>query len=403
MLNKYRKVSIRVGDIVKYGFLLCLCLLLALPAAAQMIEPGGELISYGAVVDGTVTQEMIFEWWSIQGSEGDLMVVEMIGENGLAPLIGLLDPDGELIARSADGEINGLISMEFTLPVTGMYTIVATRVGNVDGTTTGDYTLRVSRANPTIGRDRPYQPVTFRCRDMEVITAATLEFSEDLDTVQFYRINIFGMDDFQPVIHVELEGIGLTDCSSDSQAMGGTSFTLPGEETVVIEGDLLQQVAQLTITGANQAGRVTLTIGSRDGSAGRYLAVIEGFSIEPRTDVDYLTIGQGPLAARAPLLVYMVAGVNQRLDPTVLLVQPTEDSDGIVCDDAGRRGCEHVPSIAGLHVNLNDAEISGSRFDAGALLPPGDPELRLLELRSFRGNTAGTYALVLLGELPPRP
>jgi hypothetical protein len=98
----------------------------------------------------------------------------------------------------------------------------------------------------------------------------------------------------------------------------------------------------------------------------------------------------------------MVAGRNERLDPSVLLVERTEESDGVVCDDAGRRGCEHVPSAVGLRVDVGDAQWVGSRFDAGALLPPGDPQMRLLELRSFNGQTSGAYALALLGELPPR-
>jgi hypothetical protein len=244
---------------------LVLCLLLALPAAAQT-EPDAAYISYDSVVAGSISDDIFYEWWFIQASEGDVMMVEMAAADGLAPLIGLLDPNGDLIARSADGEVNGTALMEYTLPVTGLYTIVATRVDNQRGTTSGSYSLRTRQISAGAGRDRPYQQVVFRCRDMNVTNVATLEFAEDLATAGFYRINIYGLDDFVPVIRVYLEGVDLTDCSSDSQAMGGHSFTLPGEETIVVEGDRLNQAAQLTISGAAHAGRLCEY---RPGAAGR--------------------------------------------------------------------------------------------------------------------------------------
>ncbi len=375
----------------------------ACPAAAQTDETGAALITYDEVVTENIADDAIFDWWFLDAQADDVLVVDMRGSNGLAPLIGLLDPGGNLIARSEDGPVNGLASMEYTVTETGQYVIVATRVGNENGTSTGDYELRVREASGAYVVDNPYQQVTFRCRDMDVTNAATVEFSEDFGTSAAYRINVYGIDGFIPVIRVYLAGVDVTDCSRDSQAMGGDTFTLPGEETVVLEGDVLQTVAQLTITGVDAAGDATLTIGSEDGAPGRYLAVIEGLNIDNPSDIDTVNVGQGPLAAQTPLLVYMVAGLNERLDPSIELLSDSDEDEQNVCDDAGRRGCEQVPSLVGLRVTIGEAvEIVGDRFDAGVLLPPGPPQMRLLELSSFGNNTAGTYSLVLIGELPAR-
>ncbi|MBZ0295436.1 MAG: hypothetical protein K8L99_22945 [Anaerolineae bacterium] len=390
-------------------FLLC-CIFLfsAIVASAQVDEPGAEVLSYDSIVSDEINADAIFDWWFIDAQEGDEMVVDMQGSDGLAPLLGLLDPNGTLVTRSDDGVADGSVTLDYTIPADGQYVIVATRAGNENGTTTGSYQLRVRRANGPVTRVNPYQEVIFRCNDMQVTNTAILEFYDDSDQVSAYRINVYGVGDFVPVIRVELDNLNVTDCSSDSQAMGGDSYTLPGQDTITLEGDLLEHAAQLTITGAKQAGTVLLTIGSRDGVPGQYVAVIEGFYIDPANDRDTLRVGQGPLAASAPLLVYMVGGKNERLDPAIALEEENEPDDSqastaIVCDDAGRRDCDQVPSVAGLQVMIGeDVEIQGDRFDAGALLPAGDPSLRPLVLSSFSGNTSGSYSLVLIGELPPR-
>lgn len=383
--------------------LFCILLLSATAASAQIGEPDTEILTYDSVVSGDITADAIFDWWFIQAQAGDEMVIDMQASDGLAPLLGLLSPESILVARSEDGTVDGAVTMEYIAPEDGEYVIVATRAGNENGTTTGSYQLRVRRANAAFTRVNPYQQVIFRCNDMEVTNAATLEFYDYSEQVTAYRINVYGIGDFVPVIRVELERLGVTDCSSDSQAMSGDNYTLPGQETVTLEGDLLRHAAQLTITGAQQAGMVLLTIGSRDGAPGQYVTVIEGFYIDPRNDRDILRIGQGPLAAAAPLLVYMVGGKNERLDPVITFEDDSGDTNATICDDAGRRGCDEVASIEGLQINIGaEVEIRGDRFDAGALLHPGDPLLRSLELGSFSGNTSGSYSLVLLGELPLR-
>ena len=386
---------------MKFSLLASLIILLltALPLTAQDDVPLAVLINYDDEVADNLTDVAFWDWWHIQAGEGDVLVVNMFADEALEPLLGLLSPEGDLLTRSADGVAGGRVTMEYTIPATGEYTIVATRAGNESGTSTGSYQLQVRRANAPDSRAETYQQVTFRCQDYEVTNVATVEFSEDTEQADFYLISIYGFGGFEPVIRVDFDGIDLEDCSRDSQGMAGTVYTVPGEEPVTIEGEN-PHVAQLMISSADEVQGVTLTIGSANGTTGRYVALIDGFTIG-EDDLDTVRIGQGPLAATDPLVVYMVAGSGTRLDPSLRLLTNPADDDGIVCDDAGRRGCEDVPSPVGLSIQIANMEqtITADRFDAGITLSPGPPQLRDIELGSFRGNTTGRYALVLLGSL----
>src|SRR5262249_39665627 len=154
----------------------------------------------------------------------------------------------------------------------------------------------------------------------------------------------FGVDGFRPVIRVNFTGTNAQPfelCNIDAQNTVGDTFTFPGEATQTITKDTLDQATQLSLAGADQMGPITLTIGSKDGQAGRYMAVIEGLSIEPSNDTDGVEIRVGPLAAKTTsIMAYMVAGQNSRLDPFMQLIDGSQ-----TCDDAGRGDCTAVPSF----------------------------------------------------------
>lgn len=384
--------------------LLCLiiALLLTLPVSAQEDLPVSDSINYDDTVFETLTARSFWDWWLLQAAEGDEIVAEMTGEQGLEPLLGILDPNGTLVARSADGEVNGKVTLEYKAPTAGEYTIVATRVGNENGTSLGSYSLVVRRSNEAPVRVNPYQEVTFRCQNYEVTNAATIVFADDEEQAPSYIIAIYGLDGFRPVIRAELGALNFTDCSRDTQHMGGSIFALPGEEPFTLVENFDEIAAYLFIPNGAPAGEITFTIGSEDGAPGRYMAVIHGFTIG-EDDEDFIRLSQGPLAALRPLTMYMIAESSSRLDPALAFLNP--DERGAICDDAGRRGCEGVPSPDGLYIFLAEraVEIKPDPFDAGLVLPPGTPKFREIELGSFNGNATGSYAIVLIGELPPRP
>jgi hypothetical protein len=378
-------------------------ILLAVPAMAQDDDtPTVMPINYDDNVDETLTQNAFFDWWQITAQKGDNIVVDMTASGGLEPLIGLLDSGGTLVMRSEDGAAGSTVTLEYIIPEDGQYTIVATRVGNAEGTSTGSYSLRLRIANPPVEDVNPYQDVTFRCDDHEVTTASTLVFQEDPVTDLGHRITVYGLDGFRPVIRLNVDSPNEYEiCNTDAQWTLGDTFTLPGENARTIAEDDLEGVSQFLVNHAENAGVITITIGSQDGQPGRYMAVIEGFNIDPATDIDAVEVRVGPLAAKATAIqMYMVAAQNSRVDPFMLRAD-TEAT----CDDAGRKGCEAVASFTGSGAVLHEGTgttITGDRSDAGLLIDPGNPDPVVVRLGSREGQTHGTYALVLIGELPPR-
>lgn len=407
-LNAFKNYLLAIGFIFFIAF----------PALAQQDDdvPSVYPITYDQVIEDTITNTAIFDWWQLEASQGDIIVADMEASNGLAPLLGILDPSGSLVACSggiispegepqgcgSDGEVDGKITLEYTALSSGQHTIVATRVGNMDGTTTGNYTLLVQRASSIPPRVNPFQEVVFRCQDFEAVTVATLKFADDPETVSYYRINVYGLGDFKPVIRVHLSLPDVEDCSSDPTSTEGIQYLFPDAEPITLENGESPSTAQLLLTGADRMGTITLTIGSKDGAPGRYMAVIDGFTIDPANDADAVEARIGPLATAQPIQLYMVAVGNSRVDPTMSFVGDNI-ANSFVCDDAGRRGCEGVPAIDGTGAVLNDGlRIIGDPFDAGMLFNPGNPDPLSVDLGSFSTNTDGDYALVIMGELPPR-
>ncbi len=388
---------------LRYALLLSLCALLTVPALAQD-TPTVEQVSYDDVVEGDLSNDAFYDWWQLEVIAGDVIVVSMAASDGLAPLIGILDPGGDLVARSdleGEAEPNAAVELEYTAAATGQHTIVATRAGNIDGMTTGHYVLRIRRANPRPVYENPYQQVVFPCEDFEATTAATFEFAEDAGQADDYRITVYGLDGFEPVILVKIESQSFEFCNVNADRVVDDTFTFPGEETRTVQADQLHTASQLTLAGADQMGNVQVTIGGARGVPGRYMAFIEGFQIADGFDADFLLARIGPLAAASTAMdVYMVAAENSRLDPQVELLLA-----GVICDDAGRRGCEDVPSFNRAGATIHEGAgttIAGDRFDAGLRLTPGNPDPIGIELRAFDGNTTGAYVIVVIGELPPR-
>lgn len=398
-------------SIQRFGLLFLLVFslnLVAVQAQGDGDNPSVLDIFYDSVVEETLTPNAFYDWWTIRAEAGDNLVIDMVASGGLQPLIGILNPSGDLVARSEDGAPDATITLEYITPAAGQYTIVATRVGNADGTTSGAYTLRLRRANSPVISVNPYQDVTFRCKDeeYEVTTAATLTFGDDTSLPLNHRITVYGIDGFQPVIRVNFDAENAEPfelCNTDAQYTVGDTYTLPGEEARTVSTENISSASQLELGSAELMGPITLTIGSKDDAPGRYVVVIEGFSIEPKDDVDLVEVRVGPLAAKtSAITAYMVAAANSRLDPFML----REDSDQ-VCDDAGREGCSDVASFKGAGVTLNSGEgavvtITGDRSDAGLRLFPGNPDPMALTLSSRGEDTHGAYVLILIGELPPR-
>ena len=404
----------------RYSLLVCILLLMGLPLSAQDDSPFIADISYGQRVNNTISDQAFFDWWHIQAQSGDVIYVEMQASDGLVPLIGLIEDGGNLLARS-DTEFgtafaNDRAILEYDVETDGRYTIVATRDGNAEGTSTGSYELFVDNISIVPDRDNPYAEAEFRCGEDLVTTALILQFQDDIflseDTpegtmTEFYRLTVYGEGDFQPVIRVEASvQEGVLDCGGSAEVVAGNTYTLPNEDTVTIPEDDTENVAQIIVNAFAPSptfGQLTFTIASLDGGSGRFVIVLEGLALQDREDVDDLLIRLGPLANEQDLQVYMVGNSDTRLDPVMEWV----DHDGELmqtCDDAGRGECPIESSIAGISAEMNAGDIQNiilaDRFDAGLILNPFNSDIQTVRLQSRGMRTEGGYSLIFVGELP---
>lgn len=379
---------------------LSIMFVLVLPAAAQQETLPGNTIFYGQTMSGTLTSEQFFDLWRFEGVTDDAIEVRMTASGGLLPLVGLLDPSGTLVMRSEDGTLDGTVVLTYTIPADGTYTIVATRVGREQGTTTGQYTVSLNWTNPP-AQDTSRE-VTFRCQEYEVGVALVLQLGSDVVTEgSAQRITVYGLDGFQTMVRVTSDEMNPNYCLRGNPDLIGDVVTLPGEAPVEITEAMGFDLFELIIVDPLPMGTITYTIGSVDSAPGRYMIVLSGLSIDAPGEVEQIAARVGPLAAAAgDVRVYMIADDNRnsRLDPYMRLLP-----DGQGCDDAGRRGCEDVPSLAGAGLQMVDGvEFMGDRFSAGVRLRQNELEAQYIELGSFSGNTSGQYALVIIGTFPQR-
>lgn len=368
-------------------------------------------IEYDMPVEDGITDDAPFDRWQLNAAQGDVVVIEMAASGGLAPLVAVLDNGNNLLFLSdtlPDGtmvppEVDGTATLEFEAPYTGPYFIVATREGRDEGSTTGSYTLLVRRASGATSADREArQEVIFRCGAVEAATVTTLLFAGEGSGG--YRVSVYGLDGFEPVVRLSVQTTETAEaCSEPDEAVIGDQVAIPGGVSLTVTDAV--QVARTGIRSENLNVSFAITIGSRDGAPGRYVALIEGFSIDPANDDDDYTVRFGPLATETVLDVYMIG--PGRLDPYIVRQPYLADPEGdpAFCDDAGRRGCEEMPGAADFLLDFADEsqqDVRGDRFDAGVRLAPGTQDAVDLVFSSREGITRGAYAMLLIGELPPR-
>ncbi len=388
---------------------LLLCCFGVLPALSQP-DPNTPTISpiqFDAPVTDIITEAAIFDWWLLNLSAGESIRVTMAGEEGLAPLLGLLDANSNLVQRTEDGNPDGTVTFTYTVEQSGEFRIIATRAGNADGTTVGRYTLTVESVRLTAPEPDPYEEVTLDCGGESVPNALTLRIEEDEAQMSPISASVYGLEGFQPVLRSTLEfsfdpffdqfcivpigegpGVGL-----------GDRLQLPGEDLIEWERGVAKTVYE-DLTGFS---RVQLNVGAQAGSSGRYVVVIHGLTAGEGGDRDLLEIGLGPLAQEEPLLVYAVSDKSTRLDASI---QQIDDGTDVLwqCDDAGVLDCEDVPPIAGFewYGAEDDLTATANRFDAGILLQPNAPDKQRLLLGAFDGRTSGNYSIVIVGQFPGR-
>jgi hypothetical protein len=122
-------------------------------------------LHYGETVEGSIDNINYEMRYGFSGSAGDVITVSAVRAEGsnLDIVLVLLNADGETITENDDRDLNTTDAeiTEFVLPTTGDYTIVVTRFRGIDGFSTGDFVLTLTRVTgTTVDNDTDTQPNT---------------------------------------------------------------------------------------------------------------------------------------------------------------------------------------------------------------------------------------------------
>lgn len=130
---------------------------LTLQAEGQGGTPSPQLdgegtLAYGQTVSGTLDNTNYEDLWLFEGQEGDIinliMARELDDPGGLDGFLRLLGPDGTVLSEVDDAPMSGSVMpslLDFRLPASGTYTVVATRFGFQTGFSTGAYSLTLEK------------------------------------------------------------------------------------------------------------------------------------------------------------------------------------------------------------------------------------------------------------------
>lgn len=369
--------------------------LLAAPTGVYAQKGGDNMttILMGDMLFGYLDNMNYEEVYVYDGQAGEVISVSMDAESTLDPYLVLYDgyPSQNPLAYDDDsgGAVNALIN-GYVLPATGRYYIVATRFGRETGESTGDYTITLTSGSVTTG---PAPIVggaieTFECNGNLIDSSAIVTF-DDVRPGFTYQVTVLGLDGFDPVIGLFAEdGSGL--CSDDEPNAYGSVVDVPG--IGVVSADNL--TAQVLFTTSGAIGDIQMNIGGFAGSGGRFVAVFEGLAIAPSTETDAVTVMTAPIPNGEDMYVYMVSETNA-LDPYMSL-----PDWGVVCDDIGSEGCMGVPGFSGGGINItNGGRYVTGPYDSGiGIVSDGTPQY--FQFASFAGQSAGNYAMVIMGAAP---
>jgi hypothetical protein len=111
-------------------------------------------INPGDSVTGSISNQVFFNPYVLRATAGEEIVITMEAVEDLDPLVILLADNQEPLAENDDVDDGNQDSrLEFTIPETGSYVIVASRFEQEAGTTTGAYTLTVTRAGEEVSTE----------------------------------------------------------------------------------------------------------------------------------------------------------------------------------------------------------------------------------------------------------
>lgn len=143
--RKSHHLIARAGWVV-LGIALCIGMLFPVMAIrSAQAQGGGQPITVGQVVTGTLNAQTFVQVYRLAASAGDTINLDLTTDTeALAPVVIVNDPDGKLVVQDIDLATPTTATIPDTvLPATGNYTILVMRGTGAEGDASGSYTLRL--------------------------------------------------------------------------------------------------------------------------------------------------------------------------------------------------------------------------------------------------------------------
>lgn len=213
------------------------------------------LIDYGMTLEATIDEEIIARYFYFQAKRGDVITITQSKITGnLDALLKLTDKDLNELAQDDDRSTTRDARIAaFTIPASGTYYIIATRSGEQDGRTTGDFSLELNGRAGVAGDEA-----------LEIIYGATVSgqinnensseeyifFGERGDTVRITMSRASGdLDSLITVYDSNRKQIVFDDDSGDDKDALIQSFVLPADDTYILIASRFER-GQGTTSGA---------------------------------------------------------------------------------------------------------------------------------------------------------
>ncbi|MBN1967609.1 MAG: hypothetical protein JW910_23335, partial [Anaerolineae bacterium] len=180
-------------------WVIVLVALVAAGGANTALAQEGRAITYGDVVNATITDQAYRYVYYFSARQGDVIALRMTPLGGdLDALLLLTDNNGHVLARSDDAQADLSASINpVQIPADDYYFIIATRFGHALGSTAGEFELALQRIGIAAGAgvflaygdsvigeidDTTYQVTyTFEAGRGDIVNVQMLRLSGNLD------------------------------------------------------------------------------------------------------------------------------------------------------------------------------------------------------------------------------
>jgi len=348
-------------------------------------------IVYGETVEGEISNGKFMDVYVFKGTEGDVISIDMVSVNpdspaALDPFLVLLD-DQRIPLAERDDIVDGVqrdAHLEFTLPRTAYYGIVATRFDHERGTTTGAYALTLNGPTDAIATPDATQRST---SSLDQLVATPLIPGSPVQATFDKAAHLYSFTAFAG----SLVDIAVT--------------TDPGLDSLVVLADEDLREIQSSITGAltnitiSETGKYLVMVAPRLGPAyqqdGGYILALNLTSettTEPSTAARQLVYGDvvnGVIDDSTTSQIYTFAGAEGQRIRIVMEATPGSSLDSYL----------ELQNADGVVIDANDDIDPGIVRDSQIIADlPADDTYVIIASRYVGPDTeptSGTYQLKL--------